>query len=320
MVASVGVGAHFVGEHRPMPDHCRIAPTPRAQIDKHRLAALAQQQNGALSRAQLHAGGVSGTTISRWRAEGRLHRIHPGVYALGHAALSLDGRLRAALLYAGNGALLSYTTAAWLWQVIDSEPRRIHVTISGRRRSLPGVRVHYCGQVDGVHCRGFLATSPARTLLDLAAVLPSRQLRRALAEVDYQGLLDPDAIRAVLGQGQPGSTALQAALANHLPELAQTMSVLEERFLELCRAGGLPMPEVNAKVGRMRVDALWRPERVVVELDGAAAHRGWAAIKRDRQRELALRSHGLAVARYTWDQVTHRATEVVADLRRLLQA
>ena len=78
------------------------------------------------------------------------------------------------------------------------------------------------------------------------------------------------------------------------------------------------IPKVNAKIGRVRVDALWRDQAVVVELDGASAHGGWTAIKRDRDREMALRAKGLRVVRYTWDQVTDRPDEVAADLRRLL--
>jgi very-short-patch-repair endonuclease len=103
-----------------------------------------------------------------------------------------------------------------------------------------------------------------------------------------------------------------------MPQLARTLSVLEERFLGLCESAGLPMPEVNARVGRMRVDALWRERRVIVELDGAAAHGSWAAIKRDRERELTLRSSGFLVLRYTWEQVTKRADAVSAELRRVL--
>jgi very-short-patch-repair endonuclease len=105
-----------------------------------------------------------------------------------------------------------------------------------------------------------------------------------------------------------------------MPELAETLSHLEECFLELCESEGLRLPEVNARVGRMRVDALWRDARLAVELDGSAAHGGWAAINRDRQRELALRAEGFRVVRYTWNQVARTPDDVVTDLKRLLGA
>ena len=113
---------------------------------------------------------------------------------------------------------------------------------------------------------------------------------------------------------------MRRALRRHLPKLAETWSQLEERFLLLCQSHRIPLPEVNARVGRFIVDALWRDEAVVVELDGAAAHGGWAAIKRDRERELTLRGAGYTVARYTWEQVTDRAVDVAGDLRLLLGA
>jgi very-short-patch-repair endonuclease/predicted transcriptional regulator of viral defense system len=282
------------------------------------LPQLATSQHGVVSSAQLRAYGLSRAAISRWASAGRLHRILPRVYAVGHAALSIEGRLFAGLLYAGPRAVLSHTTAAWVWSLIETEPTRIHVTVPGRRRSLPNVRIHHSRNVDPVHSPGLPVTSVVRTLLDLAGVVTFRQLRRALAEADYRGLLNADELAAVLGRGRPGSGALSRALAVHLPELAQTLSVLEERFLELCEMSGLPIPRLNAKIGRLRVDALWRDQAVAVELDGASAHGGWAAIKRDRDREMALRAKGLRVVRYSWDQVTNRPDEVAADLRRLL--
>jgi very-short-patch-repair endonuclease len=103
-----------------------------------------------------------------------------------------------------------------------------------------------------------------------------------------------------------------------MPELARTLSDLEERFLELVESAGLPLPEVNSKVGRIRVDALWRAQLLAVELDGGPAHGGVAAMKRDRERELAMRAAGLQVARYSWEQITRHPRRVVADLRGLL--
>jgi hypothetical protein len=118
----------------------------------------------------------------------------------------------------------------------------------------------------------------------------------------------------MLGRGKAGSSALRLAIDQHLPELALTRSVLEERFLALCEANALPLPEVNATISRFEVDALWRDERVIVELDGYAAHGTAMAIERDRAREVVLRSAGFVVLRYTWHQVTHEPQDVVADL------
>ncbi|HEY1237522.1 MAG TPA: DUF559 domain-containing protein [Solirubrobacterales bacterium] len=226
--------------------------------------------------------------------------------------------MSAALLYGGDQAVLSHTTAAWLWSLIDAEPKRIHLTIPGRRTSLPDVRVHRSGDLDRAEHRQLPVTSVARTLLDLAGMLSFREVRRALAQAEFHQLLRPAEILAVTGRGRRGSRVLRLALTQHLPELAQTLSVLEERFLELCESAGFPMPQVNRRASLMRVDAIWRESGLAVELDGGDAHTGLGQMKRDRDRELALRASGFQVVRYTWEQVTRRPAEVVADLRRLL--
>jgi hypothetical protein len=129
-------------------------------------------------------------------------------------ALSLDGRLNAALRYGGDRAVFSHTTAAWIWSLTEAQPSHIHLTVPGRQRSLPVVRIH--------HSRG----------IDRATWLSPRQLRRALSEADYRGLLELGDLEQTLRRGRVGSKALRAALQAHMPGLAQTRSVLEERFLE----------------------------------------------------------------------------------------
>jgi very-short-patch-repair endonuclease len=66
------------------------------------------------------------------------------------------------------------------------------------------------------------------------------------------------------------------------------------------------------------VDALWRRQRLIAELDGHAAHATPAAVERDRRRELTLRSAGFSVLRYAWAQVTGDPEAVLADLRGAL--
>jgi hypothetical protein len=204
-------------------------------------------------------------------------------------------------------------------ELIEATPRRIHVTTPRDLASLPDVRMHGRRSLECLRHLGLPVTTPSLTLLDLASTLPFADLRRALAEADYRGLLDPASIERLLGRGRPGSAALRRALSLHLPHLAETRSLLERRFLLLVERSGLPLPEVNAIVEGLMVDALWRDAGVVVELDGHRAHARAAASERDRGRELALRAAGFTVLRYTWQQVRHKRAAVIADLRAALE-
>ncbi|MEK6327412.1 MAG: type IV toxin-antitoxin system AbiEi family antitoxin domain-containing protein [Actinomycetota bacterium] len=290
----------------------------RNQKASVRVGRCAGRQRGVISWGQLVRCGLGKATIGRWVAAGRLHRVHPGVYAVGHRALSTEGGLMAALLYAGPGAALSHMTAAWWWGLLRDLPAQLHLSVAGRRRSLPRVRVHNSRSADRVFHRGLPVATVPRTLLDIAPHVPFATLRRTLAEAEYQRVLDLDAVAATLGRGHRGSAALRRALTQHSPRLAQTLSVLEERFLALCEHSGIPLPEVNPKVAGLMVDALWRRQRVIVELDGHVAHAGAPAIERDRGRDLKLRAAGFVVLRYTWQQVTREPQAVVADLRAAL--
>src|SRR5205807_1034807 len=135
---------------------------------------------------------------------------------------------------------------------------------------------------------------------------------------DYRDLLDLGAVEAALGRGRPGSARLREALAEHLPRLARTKSGLEIAFLELCESAGIPLPEVNVWVAGWEVDALFRDQRIAVELDGYGNHRSPAQVKRDRRKELDLRKAGLLPVRYSPEQVYDQPQEVIADVKRLL--
>ncbi len=156
-------------------------------------------------------------------------------------------------------------------------------------------------------------------MLDFARVAPYRRVRYALAEAEYHQLLDVEALERIRGRGRRGSEGLGRALAHHRPELAHTRSEFERRFIELCEWGGLPIPEFNVKLLGLTVDALWRRQRVVVELDGKAGHGTPAQMARDHERDLRLRAVGFVVLRYAWEQLTRRRGLVLADVRRALE-
>jgi predicted transcriptional regulator of viral defense system len=285
---------------------------------RRRVAEIAAAQAGVIERAQLIACGVGGSTISRWVERGLLRRVHPRVYTTESAALSTVGRLRAALLYAGRGSALSHQTACWWHELVDAHPETIHVRTPHNRPSLPYIRLHRAPSAEAIELRGLPVVPVADALLDVAAVLPRRAVRRALAEADFRGVLDLRAIDEAARRGRPGSAALRAALADHLPELARTRSPLEDEFLLLVERAGMPFPEVNVVVHGHEVDCLWRAERVVVELDGVAAHGSAARVNTDRRRDLGLRAARYRVRRYSWRQVTREPAAVAADLRAAL--
>ena len=284
------------------------------------MARLAEKQWGLVSREQLLSAGLSGSTISRWVGRGLLIRIHPGVYAVGHRRHCVESRLAAALLLAGHPAALSHESATYWWGITPHQPAVIDVRAPGRRRSRPGIRFHRSRQkIDRLDLRGLPVVSPSVALLGYAAQASAARLRRAVTEAYRLGLLDPGAIRAELRCGRAGSAALRDALDNQLPELASTLSMLEEQFLLLVAGGGIALPEVNVTVGGMMVDALFREQRLVVELDGHEFHANPAAVEEDRRRELRLRALGYRIVRYTWQQVTQRPAEVLEDLKRQLK-
>ena len=290
------------------------APTPREQKATLLAAWLAGGQWGVIGWDQLRGCGITRSVASRWRADGKLHVMHRAVFALGHPSVPIEGRLVAAILHAGDGAVLSHRTAAWWWGLIPEAPRVIDVSTPTRARSTSGVRVHHPRHLESTRHRRFPITTVSRTLLDLAARSTFGEVRQALAEADYKGLLDVEEIQAIAGQGRRGSVKLRKALARHLPQLAHTRSKVEQRFLKLCERAGLPLPEMNVRIGRMTVDAVWREQRVAVELDVHDGHGSRAQIERDRRRDLHLRAAGYLVIRYTADQIGNDPDQVVADL------
>jgi hypothetical protein len=287
--------------------------------DKDRVARLAAQQAGLINASQLTRLMVPRGTISRWCKTGYLHPVLPTVYAVGHAAHSIEADHAAAILYSGEGSMLSHETGVWWWGFLDKPPRTIHVSTARRRASRRNVRVHERRNVERVWRKGLPVTTVAQTLLDYAVTAPFNRLRYVVAEAEYFELLDLDALIQIAGPGKPGSKQLRAAIEHHMPQLAHTRSEAERLVLPACVAAGVPLPdEVNGEVEGSRADFVWHEPKVVVEVDGRRGHVSRARMVRDRRRDLKLRAAGYIVLRYTWDQLTQEIELVMADIKRAL--
>jgi predicted transcriptional regulator of viral defense system len=303
------------------------AAAGRASADADRaLAELAAAQHGVVSLEQARTAGLSSRAVQRRAAAGRLHRVHRGVYAVGHVRLTADGRRSAATLAAGEGSGVSHATAADQLAMVRSGSARIDVVVPTRvGRAVPGVVLHRSATLtreDVTLVGGVPTTTPARTLLDLADVLDRSRLVRAVEEADRLRLLDGRAVEDVLrrsGGRLAAAHRLRSALAELTGEPVPTRRELERRALELFDRAGLPRPRVNGLVetreAALEVDFHWPDRRLVVEADSWEFHSGRAAFEDDRRRDQLLKLAGWERVRITWRQVTRRPHEVIEAVR-----
>jgi very-short-patch-repair endonuclease len=265
------------------------------------IARIAANQHGVVAASQLRRAGLRDYTITRRVRAGRLHRLHRGVYAVGHTNLSFEGRCMAAALALGETAYVSHRSAAAVWGLLKPHSGPVELTVLGDagRRKRPGISIHRSQTLTArliTRRHGIAVTKPSRTLRDLRRTVPRPVFRAAVRRA-----LD---LRLIRSAG--------------IPEADLTRSQFERAFLALCRRHRLPQPEVNSRLGPYEVDFLWRDRGLVVEVDGFRHHGGRAAFESDRARDARLQSLGYRVLRFTYRQLRGKPSEVVSALRALL--
>jgi len=270
---------------------------------------------------------VDGSAIDRRLARGALLPLHRGVFAVGHRHLTLEGRWLAAVLAAGPGAVLSHRDAAALHGIRKPpELEKVSVSTPSAAKGTSALWVYGRRQLheeDVTTVRGVPTTSPARTLVDLAPMLTAGQLQATLGEADRRRLLDVGATHRALRRlrtrhGQGHQRLLAALDAHEQRGITLLRSELEERFLDLMIKARLPQPALNARAAGFQVDALWRDEHLVVELDGWAHHKERQAAAWDRDKTNRLQHAGYVVLRFMHGDLVHRPQEIAAQIRNAL--
>jgi len=257
-------------------------------------------QHGITTHAQLLNAGFSPDKIHRWVKAGHLIALHRGVYAVGHLPPSPHAKAMAALLACGPTAVLSHRSAAQLWGLIRYDGP-IEVTAANtRRRSGVVVHRHRLTEAEITRHWDLPVTTPARTLTDLAATLSPVALTRAVNDARLRNLLSLDDLPPRLRGAQTPRP---------------TRSAFEDAFLAFVRRHRLPAPEVNTIVAGYEVDMLWRPQRLVAELDGRQHE---LQFETDREKDADLLAAGLRVVRVTWERLTERPAKEAARFRALL--
>ncbi len=299
----------------------------RARWDRQ-IAEIAGGQHGLIALWQLEALGFS-RAAAHWRVKaGRLHQVYEGVYAVGHVPVGRRCALMAAVLACGPRAVLSHRSAAELWELRKRDQAPIDVTAPGRRgrspRAIASHRDDSLASTDRTLVHGIPCTNMARTLLDLAAVVPVWQLRKAISEAEVLRLLDHRAVRRLIRhhRGRRGVARLRMVMDEIRPDTKRTRSEMEREFLRRCEEADLPRPEVNVSMcvsGRTQEpDFLWRTARLILEADSRTYHDTDSAFQVDRKREQRFQLAGWRVSHCTWEQIFQEPAALMATVRGLL--
>ena len=293
-------------------------PLPRGQ----ELAALARRQHGVVSIRQLRRLGYSHSSVSRAVAVGRLHRLHHGVYAVGHTSLSLQGWCLAGVLASGPRSLLSHYSAGWLLGLIPTRPVPVHVTTPVPRKRRGSIRIHHSRTLidtDRALKEGIPVTSVARTALDLAAGMRFRSLRRLIRRSEELKVFDLADFHSVLtrNRGHRGGPPLERAIDIYEPPRL-TRSELERELLGLLQGAGLPTPSTAFVVVGYELDVYWPDLRFAVELDVYATHGGHESFEEDRRRDEDLKLAGIELTRVTGQRLEREPQRVAERIGRLL--
>ncbi|MGH2894251.1 MAG: DUF559 domain-containing protein [Solirubrobacteraceae bacterium] len=283
------------------------------------MAEVAAAQRSLVHLTQLRDLGISRGSYNHRLAAGSLHRVLPSVLSLVHPLIEPWAAETAALLYAGDNAVLSHETAAALWG-LAAIPSFVAITLIGRKvESQPQLRQHRSAALDTRDLRlhqGFPVTSPARTLIDCAT---SPTIDRLLNEARVLKLVKNAEIHAAIDRcpGRTGVAAMRARLQAE-KDSGFTRSEAERRLQQIIGASGLEMPIFNTYVEGVEADAYWPRLKVVIEVDGYHAHGHWGAFQRDRAKANKLTAAGYTVLRFTWPQLTGKALLVVATIAKTL--
>lgn len=271
-----------------------------------RVAGVASRQHGTIARRQLLELEMSSATIARWVKSGHLHRIHRGVYAVGHTKLSQEARWMAATLACGDGSALSHAPAGQLQYFIDrKEHHGLHISLPSRfHAAVAGVTTHRPRRLEPVDIKirqGIPVTTPTRTVWDLASIWPPERARRIFERVDGRGNLDRSRMRKLHARSpsRRGAGLIAELLGNPPLPLHLVRSWLEELLFHVCSEHGLPLPEPSTDLLGYEVDFLWTDAKFIVEADGGH-HYEDSQRDSDNDRDFVHGRAGFLTRRYSY--------------------
>ena len=283
-----------------------------------------------MTRTEALAIGVPSTTLSRMVRQGILYRSGPGAYSLP----GFDDEHLVPLQTACRklGAVASHQSAAQIHRL--DRPQWVKPTVSVARRrtkDFAGVTVHQLTDLTDDHItivRSLPTTTPARTIIDLAAVLSEGHLERIVDNGLAARIIDLDRLHEVFfevgRQGKPGTRKVRRILEARDAGYVAPESELERRLVGLISDSGLPNPDQQFSPDWLaptngRVDLAYPKAKLVIEGDSRRWHTMLHSFESDRLRDNAAHLAGWKILRFTWNEIVNSPERVVSNIGRALK-
>ncbi|NMI02126.1 endonuclease domain-containing protein [Pseudonocardia acidicola] len=273
------------------------------------------RQAGVITRAQACSAGLSRDAVDRRLATRRWRPVHPRVYLAAGHRLTDEARVRAAVLWAGEGAVLSGAAAAWWHEMAECAPPVVGVTVPRRRcpGPRPGVTVRRRGldPADGDERNGVIVTARPLTVLEAAVEMGGAGgafLDRAL----QRWVRFPAVYEAYCRNlGAYGSASARRLLVAAADGSASVAGRLLQRML---RDAGIRGWRAGHDSGGFVIGVAFPAARVAIEVDGWAWHMDAERTRQATGRRNALARQGWAVLRYTWHDLVEQPRVVLAEI------
>jgi hypothetical protein len=286
--------------------------------------------HGVVGRATAISLGATKNLLRERTASGAWEVVHRTVYRSASAPPTREQQLLAAVLACGQHAVASHRSAAWLWGLLAAPPDLPDVALPYERRAVhKGIQVHRSTDLVGTGTSvrsGIVVTQPARTVLDVAAVVPPHVTAAVVDRAIAAKLLAIPALVAALEQyarpGRSGAGKLRAVLEERgVSAPGRAPSVLESAVARLLERLNIapPVAEFEVAGGRFRFDFAWPEILFALEVHGWLAHSAFADWARDIEKRNWADNHGWEIYETTWEEVTKHPEKVATEIMRRIR-